>query len=89
MGFLDFVKKVGRGIASGAKKVLGVGRKAVDGAKKVIGFGRQAINKVRKVPVLGSVLRTPLSAVDGVLQKGEDIANTADDVVRVGESITG
>lgn len=86
---MGFFNSLWNGIKSAGKKVLGVGRKVVDGSKKILGGARNWVNKIKNVPVLGSIASGPLDAVDGVLKQGENVANTADDVVRVGESIAG
>lgn len=76
MGFLDFAKKVGRGIVSGAKKVGSVAKSV---AKKVGDVGGSIVDIAKKIapytqgiPVVGQV-------VSGVAQAG-DLVDVAKDI---------
>jgi hypothetical protein len=77
-----FLRRIGRGIARGARTVFNTARRV---ARPILGVARRGINLVRggvrairRIPVVGQLAEPVVGAVDSV-------ARTADNVVRTGE----
>lgn len=75
MGFFDFVKKIGKGLWNGVKKV---GKFVSDTGDKIKGGIGKAYNFVKGIPVIGNMVEEAINkpVLEGLSVK--DIANTAD-----------
>ena len=97
MGFFDFVKKIGKSVWNGVKKV---GKFVADTGDKIKGGIGKAYNFVKGIPVIGNMVEDALDkpvfegmsvrniagAVDGKFQqfKGVNKALQNDDVIGAG-----
>lgn len=76
MGFFDFVKRVGKSIGSGIKRV---GKTIHDVGTPIVRTVRKAHNFVKSIPVIGGMVKN--SGVSQAIDKGLDVADKSLNIV--------